>query len=68
MTWLPNYLQTARGLSLIGSGIFTSIPFFAASVVNIIANWSGDTSGAFLEPAACRVKLNSSTGRSCNHD
>jgi hypothetical protein len=42
MTWLPNYLQTARGLSLVGSGIFTSIPFFAASVVNIIANWSGD--------------------------
>jgi len=42
MTWLPNYLQTAGGLSLIGSGIFTSIPFFAASVVNIIANWSGD--------------------------
>ena len=25
-----------------GSGIFTSIPFFAASVVNIIANWCGD--------------------------
>jgi ACS family glucarate transporter-like MFS transporter len=42
MTWLPNYLQTARGLSLVGSGIFTAIPFFAASVVNIIANWSGD--------------------------
>jgi ACS family glucarate transporter-like MFS transporter len=42
MTWLPNYLQTARGLSLVGSGIFTSIPFFAASVVNIIANWCGD--------------------------
>src|SRR5207237_5875932 len=39
---LPNYLQTARGLSLVGSGIFTAIPFFAASVVNIIANWSGD--------------------------
>jgi dipeptide/tripeptide permease len=35
-------LQTARGLSLVGSGIFTSIPFFAASVVNIIANWCGD--------------------------
>jgi ACS family glucarate transporter-like MFS transporter len=42
MTWLPNYLQTARGLSLVGSGIFTSIPFFAASVVNVVANWSGD--------------------------
>jgi len=42
MTWLPNYLQTARGLSLVGSGIFTSIPFLTASVVNVIANWCGD--------------------------
>jgi hypothetical protein len=42
MTWLSNYLQTARGLSLVGSGIFTSIPCFAASVVNVVANWSGD--------------------------
>jgi MFS family permease len=42
MTWLPNYLQTARGLSLVGSGFFTSIPFFVASIVNIVANWFGD--------------------------
>ena len=42
MTWLPNYLQTARGLSLVGSGLFTSIPFFVASIVNIVANWFGD--------------------------
>jgi MFS family permease len=42
MTWLPNYLQTARGLSLVGSGLFTSIPFLVASIVNIVANWFGD--------------------------
>jgi ACS family glucarate transporter-like MFS transporter len=42
MSWLPNYLQTARHLSIIGSGIYTAIPFFAASVVNIVANWLGD--------------------------
>jgi MFS family permease len=42
MTWLPNYLQTARGLSLLGSGIYTSIPFFVASAANVIANWFGD--------------------------
>src|SRR5271165_3888526 len=29
MSWLPNYLQTARHLSLVGSGIYTSVPFFA---------------------------------------
>jgi MFS family permease len=42
MSWLPNYLQTARHLSLVGSGVYTSIPFFAASLVSIVANWGGD--------------------------
>ncbi|MFZ3235008.1 MAG: MFS transporter [Stellaceae bacterium] len=42
MSWLPNYLQTARHLSLVGSGIYTAIPFFVASAVNILANWFGD--------------------------
>jgi MFS family permease len=42
MSWLPNYLQTARHLSMMGSGIYTAIPFLAASVVNILANWCGD--------------------------
>ena len=42
MSWLPNYLQTVRHLSMVGSGIYTSIPFFAAAAVNILANWCGD--------------------------
>lgn len=42
LTWLPNYLQTARHLSLIGSGLFTALPFFVAAIVNVIANWFGD--------------------------
>ena len=42
MSWLPNYLQTARHLSMVGSGFYTAIPFFVASVVNILANWFGD--------------------------
>ncbi len=42
MSWLPNYLQTARHLSMVGSGIYTAIPFFVASAVNIVANWCGD--------------------------
>jgi MFS family permease len=43
LSWLPNYLQTARGLSLVDSGLYTSIPFFIATVVNIIVNWLADT-------------------------
>jgi MFS family permease len=42
LTWLPNYLQTARHLSLIGSGLFTALPFFVAAIVNVIVNWFGD--------------------------
>jgi MFS family permease len=42
LSWLPNYLQTARHLSLVQSGLYTSIPFFIATAVNIIANWAGD--------------------------
>ena len=42
LTWLPNYLQTARHLSLIGSGVYTSLPFFVATIVNVVANWFGD--------------------------
>lgn len=42
LTWLPNYLQNARGLSLVQAGVFTSIPFFAATAFNIVVNWFGD--------------------------
>jgi MFS family permease len=42
LSWLPNYLQTARHLSLVQSGLYTSIPFFIATAVNVIANWAGD--------------------------
>jgi ACS family glucarate transporter-like MFS transporter len=27
---------------LLGSGLYTSVPFFVASIVNVIANWVGD--------------------------
>jgi ACS family glucarate transporter-like MFS transporter len=42
ISWLPNYFQTARHLSLVGSGLYTSIPFFTSAVVSILANWVGD--------------------------
>jgi ACS family glucarate transporter-like MFS transporter len=42
LSWLPNYLQTARGLSVVDSGLYTSVPFFIATAVNVIANWLGD--------------------------
>jgi MFS family permease len=42
LSWLPNYLQTARHLSVVESGLYTSIPFFIATGVNVVANWAGD--------------------------
>lgn len=42
LSWLPNYLETARGLSLMEAGVFTSIPFFVATVLNVVVNWIGD--------------------------
>ncbi len=42
LSWLPNYLQTARGVSMIGSGLFTSVPYFIGGAVIILTNWIGD--------------------------
>jgi MFS family permease len=42
LSWLPNYLQTVRGLSIVNSGLFTSVPFLIGGVVIILTNWIGD--------------------------
>ena len=42
LSWLPNYLQTVRGLSIVNSGLFTSVPFFVGAAVIILTNWVGD--------------------------
>jgi MFS family permease len=42
LSWLPDYLQTARGLSIMKSGVFTSVPFFVGAAVIILTNWAGD--------------------------
>ena len=42
LSWLPDYLQTARGLSIMKSGAFTAVPFFVGAAVIIVTNWIGD--------------------------
>ncbi|MGA7866288.1 MAG: MFS transporter, partial [Stellaceae bacterium] len=42
ISWLPNYLQTARHLSILNSGIYTAIPFLISTVIGVVANWAGD--------------------------
>jgi hypothetical protein len=42
LRWLPDYLQTARGLSFVTSRLFTSIPFLIGGAMMILTNWIGD--------------------------
>jgi MFS family permease len=42
LSWLPDYLQTARGLSIMKSGVFTAVPFLAGAAVIVLTNWIGD--------------------------
>jgi ACS family glucarate transporter-like MFS transporter len=35
LTWLPSYLQAAKGLSVLNAGMLTAVPFGAATVVAI---------------------------------
>jgi len=36
LTWLPSYLQSAKGLSLLNAGLTTAIPFGAAMVMGVV--------------------------------
>ena len=36
LTWLPTYLQTEKGLTVMSSGIYTAIPYLGAAVLAII--------------------------------
>jgi MFS family permease len=42
LSWLPNYLQTARGVSIVKSGLFTAVPFLVGAVLIVLTNWIGD--------------------------
>ncbi len=42
LTWLPNYLQTAKGLSVMNAGMVTAVPFGAATVVAVALGMLSD--------------------------
>jgi MFS family permease len=52
LSWLPNYLQTVRHVSMVHSGVFTAIPFLVGAVVIVVVNWIGDR---VLSPDAVRA-------------
>jgi MFS family permease len=42
LTWLPSYLQQAKGLSLMDAGMLTAVPFALASVFGVGLGWVSD--------------------------
>lgn len=42
LTWLPNYLQTARHLTIVKSGLFTALPYAIAVVLAITLGRASD--------------------------
>ncbi len=42
LSWLPDYLQTARGVSIVRSGLFTAVPFLVGALLIVLTNWVGD--------------------------
>ena len=52
LSWLPDYLQTARHVSMVHSGVFTAIPFLIGAGVIVVVNWIGDR---VLTPDAVRA-------------
>ncbi len=42
LSWLPDYLQTQRHLSIMKSGVFTMVPFLVGAAVIVIMNLIGD--------------------------
>jgi ACS family glucarate transporter-like MFS transporter len=42
LTWLPSYMQQAKGLSLMNAGFVSAVPFAAAAVISIVLGHVGD--------------------------
>jgi sugar phosphate permease len=71
LTWLPTYLVTARGFTIVKMGIFASMPLFAGTVGDTFGGWLSDriwlrtkngklarrsvAMGGFIIAAACMI-------------
>jgi MFS family permease len=42
MTWLPSYLAATRGLNVFSSGLYSAVPYAAATVLGIVLGWVSD--------------------------
>lgn len=51
LTWLPNYLQTERGMSMLKSGALMAIPFIGAVILTVLLGKLSDS--LLTEESAC---------------
>lgn len=51
LTWLPNYLQTERGMSMLKSGALMSLPFIGAVILTVLF---GKLSDSLLDEESAR--------------
>jgi len=42
LTWLPTYLVTARGFTIVKMGLFASLPLFAGTIGDTLGGWLSD--------------------------
>lgn len=42
LAWLPTYLERARGLSVLKSGFYSSVPYLTACILSIALGWLSD--------------------------
>jgi MFS family permease len=42
LTWLPTYLVTVRGLSILTAGFYIAIPYLAAAMLNVVLGYTSD--------------------------
>lgn len=42
LTWLPGYLQLAKGMDITNSGVFTALPYLGAALLGVIIGVYGD--------------------------
>jgi MFS family permease len=52
LTWLPNYLQTERGMSILKSGALMSLPFIGAVILTVLV---GKLSDSLLDEESGRL-------------
>jgi MFS family permease len=52
LTWLPTYLQTEKGLTVMNSSIYTAVPYLGAAVLAIVI---GRVSDMVVKPQAAAV-------------